>query len=40
MRELANEPEDLTDEVTGEQGKENVLTFSWHGDEKHYILDY
>ncbi|MFO0194742.1 MAG: protein rep [Pseudanabaena sp.] len=39
MRELANEPEDLTDEVTGEQGEEDVLTFSWHGDEKHYILD-
>ena len=40
MRDLANEPEDLTDEVTGEQGEEDVLTFSWHGDEKHYILDY
>jgi hypothetical protein len=40
MRELANECEDLTDEVTGEQGEENVLTFSWHGDEKHYILEY
>ncbi len=40
MRELANEPEDLTDEKTEEQVEENVLTFSWHGDEKHYILDY
>ena len=39
MRDLTNEPEDLTDEVTGEEGEENVLTFSWYGDEKHYILE-
>jgi hypothetical protein len=39
MRELGEEVEDLTDEEAGERGEKNVLTFSWDGDEKHYILD-